>query len=102
MAFEFIGVELEFQGIGVNEVARIITCSNPDYQLPIGKKVVAIDPSYFRPTEVDLLIGDPTKAKTKLGWKPKYSLKQMIAEMMRCDIRYYEKTGGVQMEYALD
>jgi GDPmannose 4,6-dehydratase len=102
MAFEYIGIELEFQGTGVNEVARIITCANPDYQLPIGKKVVAVDPSYFRPTEVDLLIGDPTKARTKLGWKPKYTLRQMIVEMMRCDIRYYEKTGGVQMEYALE
>jgi GDPmannose 4,6-dehydratase len=102
MTFAYIGVEVEFIGTGVEEIARVITCSNPKYQLSIGKPVVAIDPSYFRPTEVELLIGDSSKAKTKLGWKPKYTLKSMIAEMMKSDIRYFEKTGGVQMEYAFD
>lgn len=102
MAFSYIGVKIEFRGFGVQEKAYIVSCTNPDYQLVIGKQVVSIDPDYFRPTEVDLLIGDPSKAKAKLGWEPKYNLREMIAEMMKKDIKYFEKTGGVQMEYAFD
>ena len=102
MAFHCIGVNLEFRGTGVNEKAFIVSCENPDYQLEIGKQVVAIDPDYFRPTEVELLIGDASKAKAKLGWEPKYNLKEMVAEMMKSDIKYFEKTGGMQMEYAFD
>lgn len=102
MAFSYIGVKIEFRGSGVQEKAYIVSCTNPDYQLVIGKQVVSIDPDYFRPTEVDLLIGDPSKAKAKLGWEPKYNLREMIAEMMKKDIKYFEKTGGVQMEYAFD
>jgi GDPmannose 4,6-dehydratase len=102
MAFQCIGVKLEFRGTGVNEKAFIISCENVDYQLEIGKQVVSIDADYFRPTEVDLLIGDPSKARTKLGWEPKYDLKEMVAEMMKSDIKYFEKTGGIQMEYAFD
>ena len=55
--------------------------------LKIGKQIIAVDPDYFRPTEVDLLIGDPTKSKTKLGWKPKYDLKSMISEMVKSDLQ---------------
>jgi GDPmannose 4,6-dehydratase len=54
--------------------------------LPVGEKVVSIDPSYFRPTEVDLLIGDATKARTKLGWEPKYDLKMLVKEMVEADM----------------
>lgn len=74
MAFKELGIEVEFKGSGIDEKGYIASCSNPDYQVEIGKEVVAIDPAYFRPTEVDLLIGDPTKSKTKLGWIPKHDL----------------------------
>ena len=63
LSFAEVGIELEFKGIGVNEKASVVKCNNPAFQIEIGKEVLSIDPSYFRPTEVDLLIGDPTKAK---------------------------------------
>ena len=63
MAFDEVGIELEFKGSGENEKAYVVACNNPEYQLHIGKEVVAVDKNYFRPTEVDLLLGDPTKAK---------------------------------------
>ena len=86
LSFAEVGVELEFSGEGVNESGSVKVCNNPAYQLPIGKDIVAVDPEYFRPTEVDLLIGDPTKAKTKLGWKPKYDLAALVKEMMEKDL----------------
>lgn len=91
MAFGEIGVELEFSGEGVNEKAVVKSCSNPDIMLEIGKEVVAVDPNYFRPTEVDLLIGDPTKSKTKLGWNPKYDLPALVKEMVAADLAYFQK-----------
>ena len=63
------------------------SCSNAAYQLPVGKQVVGIHPRYFRPTKVDLLIGDATKANTKLGWKPKYDLPMLVKEMMEVDLK---------------
>jgi GDPmannose 4,6-dehydratase len=90
MAFSEIGVELQFEGSNENETAKVVSCSNPTYQLEIGKIVVRIDTRYYRPTEVDLLIGDPTKAKTQLGWKPKYDLAAMVKEMVESDLRGYE------------
>lgn len=86
MAFAETGIELEFSGEGVKEVGKVKSCSNPAYQLPVGKDVVAVDPEYFRPTEVDLLIGDATKAKTKLGWVPKYDLAGLVKEMVAKDL----------------
>lgn len=91
MAFAQVGIELDFRGEGIEEKAFIKTCSNPDYSLEIGKQVVAIDPTYFRPTEVDLLIGDPTKSKTKLGWQPKYDLVGLVKEMMEADLDRLKK-----------
>jgi GDPmannose 4,6-dehydratase len=91
MAFAELGIVLSFTGEGENEIGRIIQCQNPDYQLEIGKVVVAIDKRYFRPTEVDLLIGDPTKAKTKLGWEPKYDLKSLVADMMTADVELFNR-----------
>lgn len=87
MAFSEIGVELEFQGENDSEIAVVKTCNNPLYQLKIGKKVVSVDPEYYRPTEVDLLIGDPTKSKTKLGWVPKYDLAGLVKEMVENDLK---------------
>lgn len=91
MSFKEVGIELEFKGTGVEEKAYIVSCSNPEYQVEIGKEVVALDPAYFRPTEVDLLIGDPTKSKTKLGWNPKYDLEALVKDMMTADLQLFKR-----------
>jgi GDPmannose 4,6-dehydratase len=101
MAFDHVGIELEFLGSGIGEVAKVIKCNNSSYQLQIGKEVLAIDPKYFRPTEVDLLIGDPTKAKEKLGWEPKINLADLVEDMMSSDLKLimkdkYLEDGGYQ------
>ena len=87
LAFAEAGISLEFRGEGKSETAVVVSCSNPAYQLPAGTEVVAVDEHYYRPTEVDLLIGDPTKANTKLGWKPNYDLPALIKEMVAADIQ---------------
>jgi GDPmannose 4,6-dehydratase len=99
MAFEYAGIELEFKGTGVDEKAFVVSCSNPNYNIEIGKEVLAVDPRYFRPTEVDLLIGDPTKAETKLGWSRDYKLQDLVDDMMQSDLKLmtkdqYLKDGG--------
>ena len=91
MAFANIGVEIEFKGEGVDEKGYVASCSNPEYALAEGTCVVEVDPRYFRPTEVELLIGDPKKAQEKLGWKPKYDLKMLVDDMMQSDIRLMKK-----------
>ncbi len=92
LAFNEIGIELKFTGEGVDEKGTVAACNNPAYQLPVGKEVVAVDPEYFRPTEVELLIGDATKAKEKLGWIPKYDLAGLVKEMMESDVLKVKKT----------
>ena len=87
MAFDFLGIELEFIGNGINEKAYVKSCKNSNYQIQIGKEVVNIDPNYFRPTEVDLLVGDSSKAKEKLGWKPEIHLEELIHEMVMSDLK---------------
>ena len=96
MAFDHIGVELEFKGEGAYEVALIKKCSNSKYQLEVGKEVLAIDPRYYRPTEVDLLIGDPSKAKEKLGWTPELTLEDLVDDMMQSDLKLFEKDKYLQ------
>jgi GDPmannose 4,6-dehydratase len=91
MAFAHIGITLEFKGEGLEETAVIAACSNSDYQLEIGKEILSIDPKYFRPTEVDLLIGDPTKAKEKLGWVPKIQLEELVDDMMSSDLKLFKR-----------
>ncbi|MGO4906613.1 GDP-mannose 4,6-dehydratase [Flavobacterium sp. W20_MBD1_R3] len=108
MAFAATGIGLRFEGQGVNEVGIIesidlVKFQNSVYptndqkrtannQLPqIGKEVLAIDPKYFRPTEVDLLIGDPTKARTKLGWECQYDLPALVNDMMQSDVKLMQK-----------
>lgn len=86
LSFAEVGIELAFEGENEDEIAKIVACNNPDYQLEIGKVVVRVDPEYYRPTEVDLLIGDPTKSKTKLGWKPQYDLAGLVKEMVASDL----------------
>jgi GDPmannose 4,6-dehydratase len=88
MSFQKAGVELEFTGEGIDEKAFVKSCANPQYQIPAGKQVVGIHPRYFRPTEVDLLIGDATKANTKLGWQPKYDLPMLVKEMMEEELKH--------------
>jgi len=89
LSFAEVGVELAFEGENENETAKVVACNHPDYQLPRGKVVVRVDPQYYRPTEVDLLIGDPTKSKTQLGWKPQYDLVAMVKEMVASDLKIY-------------
>ena len=91
MAFNEVGIEIEFKGAGVDEKGYVKNCNNPNYQLDIGKEVVSVDPKYFRPTEVDLLIGDASKAKNKLGWIPEYELSELVKEMMASDIKLMQK-----------
>jgi GDPmannose 4,6-dehydratase len=91
MAFHQVGISLNFDGIGIDEKAYVTACSNPQYQLPIGKQVVGIHSRYFRPAEVDLLIGDASKANQKLGWKPKYDLNMLITEMMDEELKHQQK-----------
>ncbi len=91
MSFRYLGIELDFIGEGVSEKGLIKSCSNPDYQLEIGREVVAVDPRYFRPTEVDLLLGNPTKAETKLGWKREFDLQDLVNEMMASDLKLMQK-----------
>lgn len=91
MAFGELGIGLNFTGEGVNEIATVASCSGT-YSLPVGQVVVKVDPRYFRPTEVDLLIGDASKAFNKLGWKPTYTLEALVKEMVLADIQLFEKT----------
>ena len=86
MAFSELGIQIEFKGEGVNEKGYVASCSNRDYQIKIGKQVIAVDSQYFRPTEVDLLIGDPTKSRTQLGWNPQYDLAGLVSEMVTSDV----------------
>jgi GDPmannose 4,6-dehydratase len=105
MSFKEVGIDIEFIGIGLNEKAIVVKCNNSEFQIELGKEVLSIDPSYFRPTEVDLLIGDPTKAKEKLGWVPEYDLANLVKDMMNSDLelmkkdRYLEKGGFETFNY---
>ena len=91
MAFKQVGISLEFKGTGVDEKAYVTDCSNKEFQLAIGKEVLSVDPTYFRPTEVDLLIGDPSKAKNKLGWVPEHDLASLVKDMMESDVDLMKK-----------
>jgi GDPmannose 4,6-dehydratase len=91
LAFAEVGVDIEFSGEGADEKGIVVNCNNPSYQLPKGKEIVAVDPKYFRPTEVELLIGDPTKCNQKLNWKPKYDLQGLVSEMVAADVDLFEK-----------
>ncbi|MBP7555179.1 MAG: GDP-mannose 4,6-dehydratase [Chitinophagaceae bacterium] len=91
LAFAHAGVSIEFSGSGENEKAIVTAVSIPDINLRKGDVVVEVDKRYFRPTEVDLLLGDPTKAKEKLGWQAKYSLPELVKEMMEADIQHFRK-----------
>ena len=91
MSFAEVGIDLDFIGEGVDEKGFVKSCNNPDYQIKVGTEILSVDPKYFRPTEVDLLIGDPTKANTKLGWVPEYDLASLVKDMMQSDIKLMKK-----------
>ena len=95
MAFARVGATLEWKGEGVDEVG-VVASSSADYPIPVGQEVVKIDPKYFRPTEVDLLLGDPTKSKEKLGWKPKYDLPALVDDMMKADLELFQRDKYLQ------
>ena len=91
LAFNEVGIDVEFKGEGVEEKAYVVACNNEDFQIEIGKEVLSVDPSYFRPTEVDLLIGDPSKAKDELGWVPEHDLASLVGDMMKSDVSLMKK-----------
>ncbi|WP_212000348.1 GDP-mannose 4,6-dehydratase [Chitinophaga sp. HK235] len=91
MAFAEVGITVEFRGTGVEEKGYVLNSTNPDCGLTEGMEVVAVDPRYFRPTEVELLIGDPTKAQSKLNWKPKYDLPALVKEMVAADVELFRR-----------
>lgn len=91
-AFGALGVTVEFEGVGLQEIGKVTELKNPEHQVALGQVVVKVDPKYFRPTEVELLIGDPTKANTELGWKPKYDLDRLVLEMVESDYELAKKT----------
>jgi GDPmannose 4,6-dehydratase len=99
MAFGYLGVKLKFEGEGVDEIGSVEFVDHVVFEkmvgaackLSIGEQIIFVDPKYFRPTEVDLLIGDATKARTKLGWIPKYDLPALVDDMMQSDIRLMQK-----------
>jgi GDPmannose 4,6-dehydratase len=105
MAFQSAGIVLEFKGNGIDEKAYVLSCLNPKYQIEIGKEVVSVDPKYFRPTEVDLLLGNPSKAEQKLGWKREYKLEELVSDMMQSDLKlmtkdvYLQEGGYKTMSY---
>ena len=91
MSFAELGIELEFKGTGVDEKGYVKACHNPEFKLEKGKEVLGVDPKYFRPTEVDLLIGDASKAKNKLGWVPELSLGDLVKDMVQSDLNLMQK-----------
>jgi GDPmannose 4,6-dehydratase len=91
LSFAELGIEVAFSGEGVDEKGTVVSCANPAYQVPVGQEVIAIDPRYFRPTEVELLIGDPAKAKEKLGWTLKYDLAALVKDMVQSDVKLFSK-----------
>ncbi|WP_298262435.1 GDP-mannose 4,6-dehydratase [uncultured Lutibacter sp.] len=96
LAFAEVGIELVFEGKNEQEIGKVAQCTHPNFQLPKGKEVVKIDPRYFRPTEVDLLIGDATKCKQQLNWQPKYNLQGLVKEMMEYDVKLFKKDKFLQ------
>ena len=91
LAFKNVGVKIEYKGKGVNEIGIISNSSNKNYKFKAGQTVVAVDPKYFRPSEVDILVGDASKAKKELGWEPKITLEELVQDMMASDLKLMKK-----------
>jgi len=90
MTFEELGAEIEFKGEGVDEKGYIRS-SDGRFNFKKGQEIISVDSAYFRPTEVELLIGDASKARQKLGWSPKYTLREMVNEMVAHDVEFFRK-----------
>jgi len=86
LAFAELGIELAFEGSGVNEIGRVKSKIDSNSIINVGDVVVRVDPQYYRPTEVELLVGDPSKAQENLGWKPKTDLAALVKEMVQEDM----------------
>jgi GDPmannose 4,6-dehydratase len=102
-AFGYVGAEIEFRGEGIDEKAYIKTLRNAKGEMRNGQCVLEVDPRYFRPTEVEELLGDPSKAKLKLGWEPELTLDDLVEEMMHSDLKLMEreqflKNGGFKIK----
>jgi GDPmannose 4,6-dehydratase len=102
LAFAEAGVEVKFEGEGLLEKGIVVSCSNVEHMIAPGTVVVEVDPAYFRPTEVDLLLGNPAKAKAKLGWVPEHDLGTLVKDMIDNDIKLarkekYLKDGGFRV-----
>jgi GDPmannose 4,6-dehydratase len=102
MSFAYLGIELEFIGKGVDEIGIVKSCKNPKYQIDNGVEIIAVDKEYFRPTEVDILVGDSSKAREKLGWEIEYTLNDLVNDMMKSDLKLmqkeqYLKNGGYKI-----
>jgi GDPmannose 4,6-dehydratase len=91
MAFSEAGIEVEFKGKDENEIGYVVSTASHIEHLSPGTEIVSVDPRYYRPTEVELLIGDPTKSNEKLGWKPKYDLNMLVKEMVESDLKLFKK-----------
>lgn len=91
MVFAELGIQVEFKGSNEEETGVVVNCTNPEFEVEVGKEIICVDKNYFRPTEVDLLIGDPTKAQQKLGWKPKYDLKALVKDMVSSDLKLFQR-----------
>tara|TARA_B100001057_G_C22756540_1_gene914031 strand:- start:207 stop:1322 length:1116 start_codon:yes stop_codon:yes gene_type:complete len=91
MSFSHIGITIKFEGKGIHEKGIVKSVNNTKYNIPIGKEILSVDEKYFRPTEVDLLVGDSSKAKQILGWQPEISLEEMVAEMIDSDLKIFER-----------
>ena len=91
MSFGEVGIEIRFEGKGAEEKGFVVSCNNPDYIIKEGKEILSVDPKYFRPTEVEYLLGDASKAHNKLGWIPEYDLKKLVNEMMESDMKLMER-----------
>lgn len=91
-----LGIFLEWKGEGVDEVGIVSRVENADAKVKVGDKIVAVDPRYFRPAEVETLLGDPTKAKQKLGWVPKVSFEELVREMVTEDLRSAQRDSLVK------
>ena len=91
LAFKHVGVEIKFEGKGINEKGIVLSTSNKNYKFKSGQTVVLVDPKYFRPSEVDVLVGDASKAKNELNWEPKISLEELVNDMMKSDLKLMQK-----------
>lgn len=112
MSFAEVGITLRFEGEAENEVGIVESIDEAKYSAAVGgeiaisqisklanKPVIKVDPKYYRPTEVDLLIGDPTKSKTQLGWNPQYDVEALCAEMVKSDLQLVKTNYNGQLEH---